>query len=376
MSSQNLSQKVIPVILCGGSGSRLWPMSNKETPKQFLKLFNEHSLLQNTVLRAMRIADVDASQIVTVTLANMADQIKAQYNEIDSQLSQHILGESDARNTAAAVALAALYVEKTFGEDAVLWILPADHFIGDEKALEESLEAALIAAKDDYLVTFGITPSRPETGYGYIQSGDALNAENGVLNINRFVEKPDIKKATEFLIAGDYLWNSGMFVFTAKAVSNAYKEYSAYIYDAVNAALSCEGMVSIDADLYAAIKSEPFDVAIMEKSEKSAVVPSNPAWSDVGTWESLWEISDKDDSQNVVYGNVVLENAENNYIRSSKTLIAAIGVQNLAIIETDDALLVSEISDSNSLKKIVGRVDDMKQQSQNNVSNNSKIKAA
>ena len=352
--------RIIPVILCGGSGSRLWPMSQKSKPKQFLRLTDDHSLLQNTVKRALRVSGAKAQDVVTVTLREMSSQIKEQYEEIDSDLIHHILEEPSARNTSAAVALAGLYVQEKFGDQAVLWILPADHFIGDEDALKKSLDDAIRGAQNGFLMTFGITPSRPETGYGYIKSGSALEDQKDVLAIDSFVEKPNAAKALTFLQSGNYLWNSGMFVFDAQTLVKAYENYSHDILNNVRQSISYQdNKLVVKDNVYNVVTKEPFDTAIMEKASNIAVVPSNPAWSDIGSWESLWEISDKDEAQNVVKGEAIFKNAERNFVNTSKSFVALIGVKDLAVIETKDAILVADMADSDSLKIVVNEINSL-----------------
>lgn len=286
-----MAQQIIPVILCGGSGTRLAPLSSKENPKQFLKLINEYSLLQNTVMRAMNVADVSADKIVTVTLNYFIPKINEQYENINSALCRHIVSEPSARNTAAAVALAAIYVKKNFGEEVVMWILPADHHISDDVALKNSLQQAVIAAENNYLTTFGIKPSRPETGYGYIKSSEVLDFLEHVFLIEKFVEKPNLETAQEYLSDGGYLWNSGMFVFKTGSILKSFEELSSDILEKVSQSISfSKNTINVDSIGYSEVPSSPIDIAIMEKAENVAVVPSNPGWSDIGSWQSLYEL--------------------------------------------------------------------------------------
>ncbi|MCB9982185.1 MAG: NTP transferase domain-containing protein [Rhodospirillales bacterium] len=348
----------IPVILCGGSGTRLWPISREQKPKQFLKLMDNRSLLQNTVLRAQSMTGAKGDEVVTVTLAAMIDEIRRQYEELEPSLCRHILGEPEARNTAAAVVLAAIYVEKTFGPDAVMWVLPSDHHIGDERALARSFEQARQAARQGYLVAFGIRPSRPETGYGYIKAGEALK-EDTAHKIEKFVEKPDVATALQYLNSGDYLWNSGMFVFTAKAVLDAFKSLSPEIYDTVKLACREEAghITELDPALYAKAQSTPFDIAIMEKTDKAAVVKANPAWSDIGSWESLREIGEQDANGNVTKGQrVYLNNCEKTIVHAEKRLVACVGLNNIVVAETSDAVLVADQRDGASLKALINEL--------------------
>jgi mannose-1-phosphate guanylyltransferase/mannose-6-phosphate isomerase len=225
-------QKIIPVILCGGSGTRLWPLSRSGTPKQFLKLLDEYTLLQRTVVRTLDILGMNPSDVVTVTLSSMRDETFRQYEEISPFLKRHVLLEPEARNTAAAVAFAAQYVKKEFGEDALLWILPADHYIGNEEALKHAVLKASKAAANGYLVTFGIQPTRPETGYGYIRKSQSLNG-SGSYHVQQFFEKPKHDVALKFLNSGEYLWSSGMHLCSAKAIEKNFVIYAPETWQAV-----------------------------------------------------------------------------------------------------------------------------------------------
>lgn len=344
---------VIPVILCGGSGTRLWPASRDEHPKQFLSLTNSASLLQNTIQRAMAISGAPLARLVIVTLWTMEDAIKKQ---VKDQSAPHILCEPSARNTAAAVALAADYIAKTFGPQSVMWVLPSDHHIGDEAALARSFHDALKSANDGNLVTFGISPTRPDTGYGYIRAGAAVDAAPA-LPVEQFVEKPDLEKARQYLASGAYLWNSGMFLFSADVVLAEFKNHAPEILKNIEKAVK-NSSHRPTADLYAAIPSEPFDKAIMERSSRVTVVPSNPKWSDIGSWESLWDIRDKDGDNNVLEGNAIAHNATNSLVQSNGKLIAISGLDNIVVVETDDAILIMNKSDSGSMRELVKKVKD------------------
>jgi mannose-1-phosphate guanylyltransferase/mannose-6-phosphate isomerase len=349
-------ETIVPVILCGGSGTRLWPASRENHPKQFLPLMNDFSLLQNTMRRALRVSGADASNLVVVTLAAMKDGVEKQLSEMNEFATKHILCEPSARNTAAAVAFAAAYVYRTFGPDAIMWVLPADHHITREDVLSTAFGHALSAAKDDHLVTFGISPSRPDTGYGYIKLGAAKN-EN-VRMADRFVEKPDAKTAQSYLDAGDYLWNSGMFLFSVASVLAHFEEYANDIMTSTFAAMENGTQTNPDAKTYAAVQSIPFDKAIMEKSKKVAVVPCDPEWSDVGSWESLWDIRAKDKNNNVIEGKAACHNATGCLIQGKDRLIAVAGLHDIVVVETDDALLITHKSDGDSMKSLVKGLKD------------------
>ncbi len=345
---------IIPVILCGGSGTRLWPASRESYPKQFLSIMSEESLLQNTAKRAMAISGTSLSSMVIVTLAAMKDTIAKQMAVLSPATTSHILCEPSAQNTAAAICYAAQYVAQNFGGDAIMWVLPSDHHIGDEGALKESFSHALMAAKDHKLVTFGITPTRPDTGYGYIRARKD-DAGKPVMGVEKFVEKPDLHTAQSYLNSGDYMWNSGMFLFKSGIVLHEFKNLAAPIYDGVLAATKGG---DVDSTLYAQILSTPFDKAVMEKSSYVCVVPTNPQWSDIGSWESVWDISQKDENNNVLDGNAATLNTKNSLIHSKKKLIAVAGLDNIVVVETDDAILIMDKNDNDSMKALIKKLKD------------------
>jgi mannose-1-phosphate guanylyltransferase/mannose-6-phosphate isomerase len=347
---------IIPVILCGGSGTRLWPASRENHPKQFLPLMNDFSLLQNTMRRALRVSGADAASLVVVTLDAMKDGVEKQLRELDDTATAHILCEPSARNTAAAVALAAAYVYRTFGPDAYMWVLPADHHITREDILQNAFGHALRAAKDGHLVTFGIAPSRPDTGYGYIKLG--AHKTDTVRLAERFVEKPDAATAQSYLDAGDYLWNSGMFLFSVTSVLSHYEELANDIMASTYAAMENGSLKAPCAKTYAGVHSTPFDKAIMEKSSKVAVVPCDPEWSDVGSWESLWDLKPKDNNNNVIEGKAACYNASGCLVQGKDRLIAVAGLDNIVVVETDDALLITNKSDNDSMKALVKGLKD------------------
>ena len=279
--------KIIPVILCGGSGSRLWPLSRASKPKQFLKLCSNRSLVQETVLRAQAASGAENHECVFVTLSAIKGQLEKQLSAIGQDYNGHILCEPSARNTAAAVAFAACYVENEFGGDAVMWVLPSDHYIRDQQALALSLASAIDAAQENQLVTFGIKPTGPETGYGYIHHDNKKHAE-GVFRAKGFVEKPDLPTAQAYVDSGEYLWNSGMFVFTAQKVLESFESFAPETLVPLQGVVR-NGQRSPAPALYNEIPKAPFDKAIMEKSPDIAVVPCDMGWSDIGSWDRLFE---------------------------------------------------------------------------------------
>lgn len=322
-----------PVILAGGVGSRLWPLSREAFPKQLLKLVGEKSLLQETLLRASRFTK---EKPLIITNENYRFLIASQLKEID--LEAEIVLEPFGKNTAPAIAVAAF-----LSPEKILCVMPSDHYIPCAEEFNAALHAALPFAEQGKLVTFGVLPTKPETGYGYIK------AQEG--KIERFIEKPDEKTAQKCLEEG-YLWNSGMFLFKAAVYLEELKKFEAQIYEACAA-------VQIERDLdFLRIEREEFmkspaksvDHAVMEKTVNSVVVPLNTAWTDLGTWDSLYEILEKDPQGNVVQGNAVCRHTQNCFIHSSGRLIAAIGLKDQIIVETDDAILIASKKSAQEIK--------------------------
>lgn len=274
---------IIPVILCGGSGTRLWPLSRECAPKQFLSLFGDASFFQETARRALRVTGAQASEVVAVTLASMAQEARTQLALIDPDLTRHIIAEPEARNTAAAIALAALYVRRHFGDKSLMLVLPSDHHIADETNFKAALMAAVPVASSGMLVTFGIKPTRPETGYGYIRTGDT-SPFTGVLRVKQFTEKPERDVARRYINSGNYLWNSGMFLFSAEA---GIERFSTHIPETLGLV---EKVFTGAPDFYKSVKRQSFDTAILEKADNVAVVPCDIEWTDIGSWRGLLNV--------------------------------------------------------------------------------------
>ncbi len=349
---------IIPVVLCGGSGTRLWPASREKNPKQFLSLMSGYSLIQETVQRALRVSGSQSKDVVTVTLGAMKDGVYGQLSKLEGDASQHVLSEPCARDTAAAIAFAALYIEKNFGKDAIMWVLPSDHHIGDDEAMKVALFDAAKAAMEDYLVTFGICPTRPETGYGYIRVGEKMDDSTAHVT-DSFVEKPNRELAQQYLDDGRYLWNSGMFLFKAGRVIDQFEKHATEVLEAVKKAMDGSlDQKEPSPHTYGEIDKQPFDKAIMEKSRLVSVVPCDPEWSDIGSWESLWEIKDKDENGNVIEENAKFFDAQNCMVRTSKRLVVCAGVRDIAVIEEDDAVLVVDRSNSDIIKTLVNSLKD------------------
>lgn len=350
---------IIPVILCGGSGTRLWPISRNRIPKQFLNLMGENSLIQQTVLRAAKITCAPAENLVTITLGAFAEDVRKQLSELNSDYTRNIISEPDARNTAAAIAYGAIYTAKNFGEDTIMWVLPSDHHMGDLENLKKAFDNALLAAEDDYLVTFGIRPSRPETGYGYIKTGAKMEGNESYI-IDQFVEKPDKATAQEYLNSRAYFWNSGMFLFKVSAVLSQFEKFAPDILKTAKDALehSKDG-VTPDTEIYGTIEKTPFDIAIMEKTDRAAVVPCDPDWSDIGSWESLWDIRPKDGDGNSISGDALTVSTTNSLIQNNgKRLITTAGLDHIAVVDTGDTLLVVDLRKSQDIKLLVEKLKD------------------
>jgi mannose-1-phosphate guanylyltransferase/mannose-6-phosphate isomerase len=354
-----MTSPVIPVILCGGSGTRLWPASRDVFPKQFLNLFGTDSLLQNTLRRALHISKAPANHVVTITLIALEDETRRQNSEVAKEAALHILKEPMARNTAAAIAYAALYVKNTFGPEALMWVLPSDHYIGDEDSMTEAFQKGVRAALKGKLVTFGITPTRPDTGYGYIKHSH-IAIEDGVYAVADFEEKPNRTTAEAFLASGKYLWNSGMFLFGAQTVLDQFSCHAPTLLTKVSAAISSstDGGQTPSPQSYAEIPAEPFDKAIMEKTDEAAIVPCDPDWSDIGSWESLWEIGEKDLSGNVIEGQALTNSTTGCLIQSGgNRLVACAGLENLVIVDTGDVVFVADRTNHDSIRALVQQLN-------------------
>ncbi len=345
---------LIPCIVSGGSGTRLWPVSRESMPKPFMRLADDQSLLQKTFLRIAGLPDV--ARLLTVTNRDLLFRTLDDYRAVNrSGLAQDLLLEPMGRNTAPAIAAAALHVQEHFGDQAQLLILPADHLIRDEQAFAAAVAEARGLAAQGYLVTFGITPERAETGFGYIEQGAPLG--NG-FRVARFVEKPDQATAQSYLDSGKYLWNAGMFCFQAATVLQELERHAPEVLIAARAALADGSSLEngqcrqreLAAGAFAEAPDISVDYALMERSDKVAVVPCSIGWSDIGSWQALRELSAADENGNQVRGESVLHDVSNCYIDSPKRLVGAVGVHDLIIVDTPDALLVADAARSQDVK--------------------------
>lgn len=345
---------LIPLILSGGAGTRLWPISRESHPKPFMKLPDGQSLLQKTFARAAALDGV--SEVLTITNREYFFKSRDEYLPVKKDFSaatDTFLLEPFGRNTAAAIALGALHIAGTYGDDALMLVLPSDHLIDNQAAFTNAVRQASDLAEQGYLVTFGIVPTAPETGFGYIEADGHI--------VKRFVEKPSYETAQQYLESGRYLWNSGMFCFKASAVLEQLQIHAPAIYEH---ALACweatrskaqgnSQMMEIDPDTFAAIPENSIDYALMEKSDKVAVVAGSFCWSDIGSWSAICDLSPADDAGNRVTGEAVLIDVSNTYIQSEGRMVAAIGLNNLLIVDTPDALLIADRDHTQDVKKVV-----------------------
>ena len=344
---------LVPVLLSGGVGSRLWPVSREAHPKQFLPLAGELSMLQETLQRT---ADLQASAPVVVCNEEHRFMVAEQFRQVELKANALIL-EPEGRNTAPAVALAALQALKD-DPDAMLLVLPADHLIQNIPAFVCAVGKALPLAQAGQMMTFGVVPTQPETGYGYIKCGERI--QDDLYALERFVEKPDAAAAGEYVASGDYLWNSGMFLLGA----NVYlEELDRFAPDMLAACRTAMAGASKDLDFvrpeknaFLSCPSDSIDYAVMEKTALGAVVSLDCGWSDVGAWSALWEVASRDSLGNASVGDIILDNCSNSYFRGESRLIAATGVENLVVIETADAVLVADRENVQDVKRIVSRL--------------------
>lgn len=345
---------ILPVIMAGGSGSRLWPLSRQQFPKQFLRLLGNDSMLQTT---ANRLSGIKHSPALVICNEEHRFSVAEQFRSNAIKTSGIIL-EPVGRNTAPAIALAAIQALKS-GDDPLLLVLSADHVIKDEAAFCASIEQATQFATANKLVTFGIVPTAPETGYGYIKRGDSQNMSSG-FSVSQFVEKPDLSTAKDYLTSGEYYWNSGMFLFKASAYLAELKVHCPDIFNACELAMvdtqsDCD-FIRLDKSAFETCADDSIDYAVMEKTENAVVVPMDCGWSDVGSWSSLWEVSDKDEFGNACRGDVINIDTRNTYVNASEKLVTTIGLDDAIVVETKDAILVAKQSEVQQVKKIVEKL--------------------
>ncbi len=341
---------IVPVILSGGSGTRLWPLSREAYPKQFLPLVGNDTMLQATWKRVASIAGA-----APIVVANQEHRFMAAEQLRECKvLPQALILEPVGRNTAPAIAIAALQALSA-GDDALLLVLPSDHVVRNGAAFHAAVKQAAVAAESGKLVTFGIVPTAPETGYGYIKAATG----EGVRAVDRFVEKPDLATAEQYVASGEYFWNSGMFLFKAsrylKELETLQPAILAACRNALDKAARDNDFIRLDAEAFAASPNDSIDYAVMEKTADAAVVPLDAEWNDVGSWSALWEVSDKDADGNACHGDVIALDCKDSYAYGNR-LIAMVGLQDVVVVETDDAVFVGHKDRVQDVKEIVGRI--------------------
>jgi mannose-1-phosphate guanylyltransferase/mannose-6-phosphate isomerase len=338
--------KVYPILLAGGTGTRLWPVSRELYPKQLVKLVGDDSLLQGTIKRLSPVLNPENVRVVCGE-QHFHETVR-QIKNIDLSPQGKLICEPSGRNTAPAILLAVLHI-LAFNKDAVLCILPADHVIQDLAGFHDRLRAAIALANDGHIVTFGIKPHYPETGYGYIECGREVS--HGARVLKRFVEKPDLATAQKYIKAGNFFWNSGMFAFKASVILAEFKSHQAELLKTMESVFKVDKPIARkDYDLLSDIS---IDYAIMEKTEKGVVLPSDFGWSDIGSWKSLYDFLKKDADNNVIDGDVILQDTRDCLILGHDRLIAANRLQGMVVVETPDSVFVSDLEHSRDVKSIV-----------------------
>lgn len=354
---------LVPVILCGGSGTRLWPLSRSSYPKQFVDLGHGKTLFKETVRRAQIVAKDAVPYVVT----SDAHRFYAQANLFECNQQATIIVEPVPRNTAPAIAAAA-YVALSKDPDAVLLVMPSDHAMEDTVAFKTAVEKGIKLAEEGYLVTFGIQPTAPETGFGYIKKGKAIS--KGGYVVDQFVEKPKEDVARKFLESGNYYWNAGIFMFRADRYLEELKKYASHlgivVQNATKTAVKIGNVISLDKIAFEQADATSIDYAVMKHTEKAALVPLNTTWTDLGSWEAFYNCKAKDGNCNVFEGDVIAVDTQGCYVNSRNRLVATIGLKNLAIVETTDAVLVMPLGRSQDVRGIVDLLKNSKRQEAEN----------
>tara|TARA_Y100001978_G_C23670603_1_gene423543 strand:- start:132 stop:1598 length:1467 start_codon:yes stop_codon:yes gene_type:complete len=353
------TNKLVPVILSGGSGTRLWPLSRECFPKQYLNLSedNKYSLLQNTYLRLIGLKSLERPLIICNEEQRFT--VLEQMREINI-IPKSIILEPFGRNTGPAIALAAIKASQK-NEDPYLLILSSDHQIRNTTEFKEAIKKGLLLANKGNLITFGVPPSHPETGYGYIESDEELNENIKYSPIKRFIEKPSKELATKFLQNKCFTWNSGIFLFKASSIINEFKKFELetlnYCKESLKKSILDLNFTRIHKDSFSKCKDKPIDIAIMEKTKIGFVLPFNVGWDDIGSWKTIWENSKKDKNGNFLKGKTIVKETNNCYIRSENRLVVGIGLENIIIIDTNDAILVADRNSSQTLKEVVKELE-------------------
>lgn len=346
---------VVPVVLCGGSGNRLWPLSREHYPKQLIALTGQHSLLQQTVLRVQKLKNINHSPLI-ISNQNYRFLIAEQLRQIDVKPATLLL-EPCPRNTAAAVALSALQALST-DKNAILLVLPADHLLPETEVFDQAVQLAVAQAQTNHLITFGIKPTYPATGYGYINAGEELTA--GVRKVNKFVEKPNLELANDFIKTGHHYWNSGMFVFKASIYLDELATHAPEIYQIAQQAFAAKksdlNFTIIPENIFAKCPNNSLDYAVMEHTEHAVIIPLNTQWHDIGSWQALSETMSSDQQGNIKQGDVIEIDSKNCYIRAEDRLVATIGIEDQIIVETADAVLIADKNRCEDVKTIVKKL--------------------
>ncbi len=343
------SSNIVPVLMSGGAGTRLWPASRSDRPKQFLPLVDDRTMVKATLDRLQGLG-VDTPLVV----ANKAHAglVSAELSDAGFDPDRLIL-EPFGRNTAPAAAVAALELTRD-GDDPLMLLLPADHVIKDVNAFHKATEKACALAEQGNLVTFGIVPTHPETGYGYIKGGALI--DDSARHVEEFVEKPDLVTAQSYLAAGNYSWNSGMFVFRCSDYLKALAEFDPRMLAGCRQAMDSatrNGGIHLDVESFAATPANSIDYTVMERTTRAVVIPLDAGWSDVGSWTAIWAIAAKDDTGNAFVGDVAVADTKNSYIRADSRLVTVAGLENVVVIETEDSVLVTTLDNAQSVRTIV-----------------------
>lgn len=365
MQNETSYPPLIPVILSGGAGTRLWPVSRRAHPKPFMQLSDGESLAEKTYSRARDIAG-DAP-VLTVTSRDYYFYTRDLYSGMGATPSNALfLLEPSGRNTAPAIALAALCLREHAGDDACMLIMPADHLIRDRLSFKTSVEEARQLASGGHLVTFGMHPTQPETGFGYIRQGAPLT-DTGGFKVAAFVEKPDLETAQSYLESGEFHWNSGMFCFQVGAILKAMGRYAPDVADSVSRVWQTmdanAAPMEIPAELFSHCPSISIDYAVMERADNAAVVVSDFGWSDIGSWKAISELYQSDDSGNRIRGKAVMVGSRECFVQGDQRLVAAVGVNNLVIVDTGDAVLVADREQAQDVKQVVEHLTDLDHES-------------
>jgi mannose-1-phosphate guanylyltransferase/mannose-6-phosphate isomerase len=352
---------MVPVILSGGAGTRLWPVSRRAHPKPFMKLVDGESLAEKTFRRAVNVAD--GHPVLTVTSRDYFFYTRDLYDEVEGEAHEHpFLLEPTGRNTAPAIALAALYLKDRLGPEALMLVLPADHLIRDEQTFQAAVAEARALAARGYLVTFGIHPTHPETGYGYIRKGERIDGSAGH-DVAAFVEKPDDETAQAYVDSGDYDWNSGMFCFGAGAFLDALLQHAPEVAEQAQACWAAmdggQNPMEIPLDRFLECPSISIDYAVMEKADNCAVVGGDFGWSDIGSWKAMSELYESDEAGNRIDGKAVMVESRNCFVQGEDRLVAAVGVNDLVIVDTGDAVLVADRDRAQDVKAVVTQLSDL-----------------